>query len=318
MAVAATIMMTPAAHAAGSNNAVGSAASADPGFGRGTGRQDHRRHHHHRHRADPRLRRHVRGFRRLIQIVFGLSIAFARQLLPVVFLLRRRGAPLMPAASPSRDSRRRLSRADRADPARRRAARVAILNGTLAAAIGLGLRIWLVGLRCGRSGIWRPSGPQSTMRSSSTPCADIFATPPSFVLRPSDDEPSRISQPDPGLADYLPWAALVAPGVILNKDGSFRRTLGSGVPTSTAQHRPNSSARRRASTMCCAASAPAGRSLSKLGSQRNSIRTERSRFRVGAGRPGAAGCLRAGGRPLREPYYLTLVWLPPAEDAART
>src|SRR6478735_1808597 len=27
------------------------------------------------------------------------------------------------------------------------------------------------------------------------------------------------------LADHLPWAALVAPGVILNKDGSFQRTL---------------------------------------------------------------------------------------------
>ncbi len=27
------------------------------------------------------------------------------------------------------------------------------------------------------------------------------------------------------LADYLPWAALVAPGVILNKDGSFQRTV---------------------------------------------------------------------------------------------
>ena len=27
------------------------------------------------------------------------------------------------------------------------------------------------------------------------------------------------------LADYLPWAALIAPGVVLNKDGSFQRTL---------------------------------------------------------------------------------------------
>ena len=27
------------------------------------------------------------------------------------------------------------------------------------------------------------------------------------------------------LADRLPWAALVAPGVILNKDGSFQRTF---------------------------------------------------------------------------------------------
>ncbi len=26
------------------------------------------------------------------------------------------------------------------------------------------------------------------------------------------------------LADYLPWACLVAPGVILNKDGSFQRS----------------------------------------------------------------------------------------------
>src|SRR5215470_14073598 len=26
------------------------------------------------------------------------------------------------------------------------------------------------------------------------------------------------------LADFLPWAALVADGVVLNKDGSFRRT----------------------------------------------------------------------------------------------
>jgi type IV secretion system protein TrbE len=27
------------------------------------------------------------------------------------------------------------------------------------------------------------------------------------------------------LADYLPWACLVAPGVVLNKDGSFQRTF---------------------------------------------------------------------------------------------
>jgi len=27
------------------------------------------------------------------------------------------------------------------------------------------------------------------------------------------------------LADYLPWAAIIAPGVVLNKDGSFQRTL---------------------------------------------------------------------------------------------
>jgi len=26
------------------------------------------------------------------------------------------------------------------------------------------------------------------------------------------------------LADYLPWACFIAPGIILNKDGSFQRT----------------------------------------------------------------------------------------------
>lgn len=26
------------------------------------------------------------------------------------------------------------------------------------------------------------------------------------------------------LADFLPWAALIAPGVVLNKDGSFQRS----------------------------------------------------------------------------------------------
>src|SRR5215475_15303017 len=28
-----------------------------------------------------------------------------------------------------------------------------------------------------------------------------------------------------GLSDYLPWAALVAPGIVLNQDGSFQRTF---------------------------------------------------------------------------------------------
>jgi len=37
-------------------------------------------------------------------------------------------------------------------------------------------------------------------------------------LREYRDRPAR-------LADWLPWAALVAPGVVLNKDGAFQRTL---------------------------------------------------------------------------------------------
>jgi len=37
-------------------------------------------------------------------------------------------------------------------------------------------------------------------------------------LREYQDKPARI-------ADWLPWAGLVAPGVVLNKDGSFQRSL---------------------------------------------------------------------------------------------
>jgi type IV secretion system protein TrbE len=39
-----------------------------------------------------------------------------------------------------------------------------------------------------------------------------------FDLRPYRQTGARLS-------DYLPWAALIAPGVVLNKDGSFQRTL---------------------------------------------------------------------------------------------
>jgi hypothetical protein len=58
-------------------DALGAPLQSDPRIDRGTGRQDRRGDHHHRHRPDARLRRHGGGFRRLIQIVFGLSIAFA-------------------------------------------------------------------------------------------------------------------------------------------------------------------------------------------------------------------------------------------------
>src|SRR3546814_615217 len=39
------------------------------------------------------------------------------------------------------------------------------------------------------------------------------------------DWSSVVCSSDLRLSDHLPWAALVAPGVVLNKDGSFQRTL---------------------------------------------------------------------------------------------
>ena len=49
-----------------------------------------------------------------------------------------------------------------------------------------------------------------------------------------------------GLADYLPWAALIAPGVVLNKDGSFQRTArfrGPDLESSTQAELVGASAR---------------------------------------------------------------------------
>src|SRR3954465_12312161 len=48
------------------------------------------------------------------------------------------------------------------------------------------------------------------------------------------------------LADFLPWAALVAPGVVLNKDGGFQRTArfrGPDLDSATASELVSAAAR---------------------------------------------------------------------------
>ena len=101
---------------------------------------------------------------------------------------------------------------------------VAIANGTLAAAIALGLRLWIPGALIWAVVTPRPSGPRSAIRSSSTWCAGTFAIPPiSASEAPMLNLAEYRSRPA-GLADFLPWAALVEEGVVLNKDGSFQRT----------------------------------------------------------------------------------------------
>jgi type IV secretion system protein VirB4 len=52
------------------------------------------------------------------------------------------------------------------------------------------------------------------------------------------------------LADFLPWAALVAEGIVLNKDGSFQRTArfrGPDLDSATQAELPNTRQRRGAS-----------------------------------------------------------------------
>jgi type IV secretion/conjugal transfer VirB4 family ATPase len=121
------------------------------------------------------------------------------------------------------------------------------------------------------------------------------------------------------LADYLPWAALAAPGVVLNKDGSYQR-----------------SAKFRGPDLDSAVSAElvavAGRinnAFRRLGSGW-SIFVEAQRFEAAVYPeslfPDAASALvdaerRAGfeeaGAHFVSSYFLTFLWLPPAEDAAR-
>ncbi|WP_454885910.1 conjugal transfer protein TrbE [Sphingomonas oryzagri] len=121
------------------------------------------------------------------------------------------------------------------------------------------------------------------------------------------------------LADFLSWAALVAEGVVLNKDGSFQRTarfrvpdLDSATPAElvAVTHRLNGALRRLGSGWAIFVEA-----------QRTPAQNyPASRF------PDAASALvdreRAEqfaeeGAHFESAYYLTLQWLPPAEDAAR-
>ena len=125
------------------------------------------------------------------------------------------------------------------------------------------------------------------------------------------------------LADHLPWAALVAPGVVLNKDGSFQRTLafrGPDLESSTeaelvgASARINNTLRRLGS----------GWALFFEAARRPALDYPDSTF------PDAASWLvdeerRAGfeadSAHFESRYFLTLLWLPiddRSDQAGRT
>lgn len=119
------------------------------------------------------------------------------------------------------------------------------------------------------------------------------------------------------LADHLPWAALVAPGVVLNKDGSFQRTLrfrGPDLESATEAE-------------LVAACARANNVLKRFGSgwalhieaeRREAMGYPASNF------PEAASWLvdeerraafKTAGVHFESHYYLTLTFLPPPDQA---
>src|SRR6201987_4917963 len=110
------------------------------------GRQDHRGHHHHRHRTIARLWRHV-GW--LPQVdpdrIWAVHRVRRVEFLPVVLLVWRRGGGLRVAKIQGLEApvHRALTEPILMGGAPRS---IAILNGTLAAALGIGLRLWLAGL----------------------------------------------------------------------------------------------------------------------------------------------------------------------------
>src|SRR3546814_428473 len=119
------------------------------GIGAGTGRKDRRGDNHHRHRPDPRIWRDGRRLPAPDPDRLRLVDRFRRlQLLPVLLQLRRRSADLVIGSGQhiegfevpvhgSLGSPLLLGGAPRG---------IAIVNGTLAAAVGLGLQQWLAGL----------------------------------------------------------------------------------------------------------------------------------------------------------------------------
>jgi type IV secretion system protein VirB4 len=121
------------------------------------------------------------------------------------------------------------------------------------------------------------------------------------------------------LADHLPWAALVAPGVVLNKDGSFMRVL--------RFRGPDLESATEAELM--AAAARVNNMLKRFGSgwalffdaeRVEALGYPQSRFRDPASwlvDQERLASFEGGRNHFESRYHLTLVWLPPPDAEAR-
>jgi type IV secretion system protein VirB4 len=121
------------------------------------------------------------------------------------------------------------------------------------------------------------------------------------------------------LADYLPWVALVGQGVVLNKDGSFQRSAkfrGPDLDSAVAAElvgvaaRLNNSFRRLGSGWAIFVEAQ----RSEAGTYPNDVFPDAASALVDAERKAD---FEEEGSHFVSDYYLTFLWLPPAEDAAR-
>ncbi len=121
------------------------------------------------------------------------------------------------------------------------------------------------------------------------------------------------------LSDYLPWAALVAPGIVLNKDGAFQRSLafrGPDLDSSTpselvgASARLNNALRRLGSGWCLhveARRSPAPDYPHSQWPDALSWLIDEERRAVS----------ESAGARFESRYFLTLTWLAPAEGQTK-
>ncbi|MEZ6002048.1 conjugal transfer protein TrbE [Hyphomonas sp.] len=121
------------------------------------------------------------------------------------------------------------------------------------------------------------------------------------------------------LADHLKWACLIAPGIVLNKDGSLQRTIayrGPDLESSTAEElvavtaRMNNLLRRFGS----------GWALHIEADRKPSVTYPESAWRDAAAwlvDEERRAAFEEAGRHFETDCYLTLTWMPPADRTAR-
>ncbi len=122
------------------------------------------------------------------------------------------------------------------------------------------------------------------------------------------------------LADYLPWVALIGSGVVLNKDGSFQRTAkfrGPDLESAVAAElvavagRLNNAFRRLGSGWAIFVEAQ----RSEAATYPDSVFPDPASALVDAERKAD---FQEEASHFVSVYFLTFLWLPPAEDAARS
>ena len=121
------------------------------------------------------------------------------------------------------------------------------------------------------------------------------------------------------LADHLKWACLIAPGIVLNKDGSLQRTIRyRGPDLESATHEERVAVTARMNNLLRRFGS--GWALHIEADRRPSVTYPESTWRDGAAwlvDEERRAAFEEHGRHFETDCYLTLTWMPPADRTAR-